>query len=80
MRKPKPAPVHATHARYGQCDLLAIRELDGGVLVADVRFDDGAERTIQLDQRYWASPVVEMLPPAPKKRAKKTLDVQPAAA
>jgi hypothetical protein len=45
MRRSKPVPTarRTYPLRYGE--VIAVRELDGGGLVADVKFLDGAERT-----------------------------------
>jgi len=77
--KPKPA-FTANHIRYGTGEVLSVRTLDTGILAAVVRFPDGAERCIRLDQRYWITPIADLAPtpPKPPKRVRKKPAPQPA--
>lgn len=68
--KPKPVAVFGDHIHFGRGLVLAVRALDSSVLVADVKFDDGAERTLTLAQQYWLTDVRSLTPtPAKDKRA-----------
>jgi hypothetical protein len=78
VKTPKPKLRHAEHVRYGSGDVLAVRQLDsaGHVLVADVRFEDGSERTIRLLPEYWSSSIADLYPtPVKANRVRKKLDV-----
>lgn len=69
-RKPKSQVRHAEHKILGPGELISVRQLDAGALVADVRFGDGTTRCIRLAQQYWTSPIAELLP-TPPPRAKR---------
>jgi len=79
MKTPKPVPLHAEHVRYGLGDILAVRELDGGgVLVADVKFADGTQRTIRLAPEYWVSDISTLaLPSTPATPKRKRTRAKP---
>jgi hypothetical protein len=70
--KPKPA-LTANHIRYGPGEVLSVHSLDTGNLAAVVRFPDGTERCIRLDQQYWLSKIdaLKPTPPKPPKRVRK---------
>jgi hypothetical protein len=70
-RKRTSEPQYAEHIRYGLGEIRAVRELDKGGFVADVRFADGSERTIQLAPEYWKTSVARFRPTPikPKKKA-----------
>jgi len=75
----KLAPLTAEHVRYGTGEVLSVRTLDAGILAAVVRFPDGAERCIRLDQRYWLTCIdaLKPTPPKPPKRVRKTSAAKP---
>jgi hypothetical protein len=58
VKKPRPAPRHIEHARYGVGRVLAVRQIDGSDgFMADVKFADGISRTIRLEQPFWLSDI-----------------------
>lgn len=60
------------HKLYGTGTILAVRQLDSGAPVADVKFADGTTRCIRLSQEYWTSDVSDLTPTPPKvKRVRK---------
>jgi hypothetical protein len=69
-RKPKAAPRHIEHVRYGMGRVLAVRQIDGSDdgYMADVRFADGTVRTLLLVQRVWISDIAPLIPEPPKPR------------
>jgi hypothetical protein len=70
VRKPKAAPRHIEHVRYGMGRVLAVRQIDGtdDGYMADVRFADGITRTLLLVQRVWISDIAGLIPEPPKPR------------
>lgn len=66
----KPEPRYAVHKIFGRGEVLSVRSLDGGALIADMRFEDGSERTMRLAPQYWTSGISDLLPtplPMPKR-------------
>ncbi len=79
MTKPKAKPpgVYADHVRYGRGRILAVHKLDNTTLAADMKFDDGSERTLMLAQEYWLSNIKALKVTPPKApRAKKVAAVE----
>lgn len=66
MKKAEPSLRSAIHVVHGRGEVLAVRTLDSGALVADLQFPDGT-RTIRLDARYWTSDISALRPTAPPK-------------
>jgi hypothetical protein len=66
----KPEPRLLVHVALGQGVLLGVRELDSGTTVASVRFDDGSERILQLQQQYWLTDLTGLIsaPTKPSRR------------
>jgi hypothetical protein len=75
---PKPQNRQVEHVVYGIGNLLHVRPLDDGSLVAVVECA-GVDRTIRLAPDYFITPIAEIIklaphlapPPAPKPMAKK---------
>jgi hypothetical protein len=71
--KPKPQNRSVEHVVYGVDNLLHVRPLDDGSLVAVVTFN-GVDRTIRLSAAFWVTDIAEIMklaphltpPPAPK--------------
>jgi len=83
--KPNLQPLSAEHIRYGTGEVLSVHTLDIGILAAVVRFLDGTERCIRLDQHYWLTPIADLAPTPPKppkrmrkKRAPQTAELEAA--
>jgi hypothetical protein len=68
VKRPRPAPRHIEHARYGLGRVLAVRQIDGSVgdYMADVKFLDGISRTLLLVQRVWLTDISKLIPALPK--------------
>jgi hypothetical protein len=75
--KPTPQNRSIEHVVYGIGNLLHVRPLDDGSLVAVVEFN-GVDRTIRLAPEYFTTPIPDIMklaphlapPPAVKKKAK----------
>jgi hypothetical protein len=67
--KPQPQNRSVEHRVYGIGNLLHVRALDDGSLVAVVTFN-GVDRTIRLAPEYFITPIAEIMklapPPAPR--------------
>jgi hypothetical protein len=59
--------VSAHHILYGVGEVLSVRALDSGGLVADMKFPGGSDRTIRLLPQYWLTPIAGLMPTAPAK-------------
>ncbi len=70
MKNCKPASRYAEHVRYGRGEVVAVRQLDSGGFVADMKFGDGTERTLLIAAQFWPSGVPSLPPAAPKKTRK----------
>lgn len=75
-KKEKSEPPVLEHARYGHGKVVGLRKLDNGDHVATVRFDDGVERLLQLQQQYWLSDIRDLIP-SPSKASRCVAEPEP---
>jgi hypothetical protein len=61
-RRSKSKPLCSlVHPKFGHCDILARRWLLSGIAVADVKCEDGVERTLALKAEYWSDDISGLL-------------------
>jgi hypothetical protein len=61
-KPPKPRVIQ--HRSLGACTIIGVFTTDAGGVVADCDVA-GAQRTLSLDQRYWLSPIADLLAALP---------------
>jgi hypothetical protein len=61
-KPPKPRVIE--HRSLGSCTVVGVFLTDAGSIVADVDVA-GVRRTLSLDQRYWQSPIADLLAAMP---------------
>jgi hypothetical protein len=87
---PKPAPAKAKrvkktkaelhivqHRTLGSGVLRFVRVLDSGEFAARVEFADGVERVLLLDEKWWITPIVEMMKAQPEPARKYAPEPKP---
>jgi hypothetical protein len=76
VKTPKPEPRLVEHVHFGRGKVLGVRQLDNGDHAATVRFSDGTERVLQLQQRFWLTDTATLIPVPPKPSRRKPLPVE----
>lgn len=77
LPRPKPEKVKlervVEHVRYGKGKPIEVRQLDNAEYALVVKFGDGVERVLRLEQKYWLSNIASLIPapPAPPKPARR---------
>jgi hypothetical protein len=72
VKKAKPELHTVEHRTLGSGVLRFVRVLDSGEFAARVEFADGIERVLLLDEKWWITPIVEMLTAQPEPARKYT--------
>jgi hypothetical protein len=72
VNKSKPELHTVQHRTLGSGVLRFVRVLDSGEFAARVEFADGVERVLLLDEKWWITPIVEMMKAQPEPARKYT--------
>jgi hypothetical protein len=78
VKKAKPELHTVQHRTLGSGVLRFVRVLDSGEFAARVEFADGIERVLLLDEKWWITPIVEMLTAQPEPARKYKPEPKPA--